>query len=186
MKSEQQYFEQGLTLQQYMDDMTQLQEESFAVYHSFNVSTEDSFIAFLQQQKVHILAITEFWCGDAALNNSILRRIAEAANVEVRVAFRDADTELIDRYLTNGGRAIPIYVVLNEAGQVVAKWGPRAPELQQYVVDLRSTLPDKEHPTFEEAQKQLYVKLRTDFIENKQFHQFVYEDIKRKITEQLA
>ena len=63
----------------------------------------------------------------------LIGKTSEAANVEIRTAYRDEDTDLIDLHLTNGGRAIPIYVILNEAGEVVGKWGPRAPELQRMV-----------------------------------------------------
>ena len=57
---------------------------------------------------------------------SVLRRIAEAADLDVRAVYRDEDTDLIDRHLTNGGRSIPVYYSLDEDGEVEAKWGPRA------------------------------------------------------------
>ena len=41
---------------------------------------------------------------------------------------------LIDRYLTNGGRSIPMYLLLGKDGEVIAKWGPRAAQLQEYVM----------------------------------------------------
>lgn len=185
MKTEQQYFEEAITLQQYMEDMTQLKEQSLAVYEGFNVPTEDGFIDFLKDTKLRILTITEDWCGDAMLNNPVIRRIAEAASLEVRAVFRDADTDLIDRYLTNGGRAIPIYILLDDVGEVVGTWGPRAPELQQYVMELRAGLPDKEDPSFEDAQKDIYTKMRTAYVEDPQYARYVYEDFKTKILSLL-
>ncbi|MEG0473400.1 MAG: thioredoxin family protein, partial [Solibacillus sp.] len=150
MKTEQQYFEEAKNMKNYMEEMSQLKEYSFAIYENFEVAQDDPFIEKLSNANVHILAITEDWCGDAMLNNPIIRKIAEAANVEIRTVLRDADTDLIDRYLTNGGRAIPIYILLNEAGEVLGQWGPRAPELQQFVMENRAQLPDKEDPNFEE------------------------------------
>lgn len=180
MKTEQQYFEQSKTMQQYMEDMSQLKEQSFQVYNSFEVPN-DGFAEKLAAANVHILAITEDWCGDAMLNNPIIRKVAEAANVEVRTALRDEDTDLIDRHLTNGGRSIPVYLVLNEAGEVVAKWGPRAPELQAYVDAGRAKLPAQDDPTFKEATEAFYEVLRNDYATNTTFHQNVYEDFKAKL-----
>ena len=183
MKKEHQYFEESKLMKDYMDDMSQLKEESFAIYEGFQLPQDEAFIEKLKNANVHILAITEDWCGDAMVNNPIIRKVAEAANVEVRTVLRDADTDLIDRYLTNGGRAIPIYLVLNEAGEVITTWGPRAPELQQFVMDMRAELPEKEDPAFEEEQKAMYINLRNQYTENAQMWSYVYEDFKKKVSE---
>lgn len=185
MKTEQQYFEEAISIQQYMDQMTTLKEDSFVIYDGFEVPTNDGFVTLLKDKQPKILTITEDWCGDAMLNNPIIRRVAEAAGLDMRTVFRDADTELIDRYLTNGGRAIPMYILLNESGQVIGKWGPRAPELQDIVVNKRATLPDKEDPNFEEAQKSLYAEIREDNITNKTNWTYVYEDFKKHVTAAL-
>lgn len=185
MKTEQQYFEESKLMKDYMEDMAQLKEQSIAVYEGFTVPENDAFIEQLKNANVHILAITEDWCGDAMVNNPIIRKVGEVANVEVRTVLRDADTDLIDRYLTNGGRAIPMYLVLNEAGEVIGQWGPRAPELQQLVMDLRATLPDKEDPSFEEKQKAVYEEMRKQYTEEAQLWNYVYEDFKKKVAASL-
>lgn len=182
MKSEQQYFEESTSMKEYMDAMSQLKEQSFAIYERFELPEDAAFIEKLKNANVHILAITEDWCGDAMINNPIIRKVAEAADVEIRTALRDADTDLIDRYLTNGGRAIPMYLILNEAGEVITTWGPRAPQLQQLVTDLRATLPAKEDPSFEEAQKAVYENMRGQYVNDSKLWSYVYEDFKIKVS----
>ena len=180
MKTEQQYFNESPTIQQYMDNMSQLKEQSFEIYNNFEVP-QDDFIEQLRAANVHILAITEDWCGDAMINNPVIRKTAEAAGVEVRTALRDADTDLIDRYLTNGGRAIPIYLVLNEAGEVIGKWGPRAPELQAYVTEGRSKLPAQDDPTFKEQSDAFYTEMRKAYVETSAFWSNVYNSFKQAV-----
>gem|GEM_PF-134178 len=185
VKTEQQYFNEAISIQQYMDNMTTLKEESFRIYDGFEVPTNDGFVDLLKNKQPKILTITEDWCGDAMLNNPIIRRVAEAADIDMRAVLRDADTNLIDRYLTNGGRGIPIYLLLDDTGEVIGKWGPRAPELQELVVTKRASLPDKEDPAFEEAQKALYTEIREENISNQSYWIFVYEDFKKQITAAL-
>ena len=185
MKTEQQYFKEAKSLEQYMDDMTQLKDWSFAIYNNFEVPTDDGFVDKLRKANVHILTITEDWCGDAMLNNPIIRKIAEAADIEIRAVLRDADTNLIDRHLTNGGRSIPIYLVLNEAGDVIAKWGPRAPELQQLVMDGRAQLPAQDDSQFEKAQQQFYLNLRTRYAEDDTLWTYVYESFKSEVLARI-
>lgn len=185
MATEQQYFEEAKTLTQYMDDMTTKKEESFAIYDKFEVPADDEFIAVLKEKNPHILVITEDWCGDAMMNNAILRRIAEAADVEVRAVYRDENLDLMDQYLTNGGRSIPVYLLINSDGKVISKWGPRAEIVQQYVMENRAKFPPKEDPTFEDIQKEFFQQMSKEFVENKDFHLAVYEDIRNSWLQAL-
>jgi len=79
------------------------------------------------------LVISEGWCGDAAFNVPLLY-LAEAAAptaIKLRLVLRDSSMDLMDANLTDGGRSIPKLIVLNEALEPVAHWGPRPEPLQQ-------------------------------------------------------
>ena len=112
------------------------------------------------------------------MNNAIVRKIAEAANLDIHTVYRDENLELMDQYLTNGGRSIPVYLLLNKDGEVISKWGPRAEMVQKFVMEGRAKFPDKEDPAFEDIQKKFYEQMTQEFIANKEFHLAVYEDIR--------
>lgn len=83
--------------------------------------------------KYRFLVITEGWCGDAAQIVPLIYRIAAEApdKFDLHFVLRDQHPELIDAHLTNGGRAIPVLLVLNEQGELaMPKWGPRPAILQ--------------------------------------------------------
>lgn len=185
MKTEQQYFEEAISLQEYMEKMETHKDSSFSIYEKFQVPQDDEFIELLKEKSPHILGITEDWCGDAMMNNPILRRVAEAAGIEVRVVYRDQTLELMDQYLTNGGRSIPVYLLLNEAGEVIGKWGPRAPKIQEFVLELRKDMPASDDPAFKEKQKEFIEKLTSDFLNKTEYWLWVYEDIRKDFTAAL-
>jgi hypothetical protein len=82
-----------------------------------------------------LLVISEDWCGDAFNTVPVIARLAEAApSLELRVVKRDENLELMDAYLTNGSRSIPLVVVLGPASAPVGRWGPRPAELQAWVL----------------------------------------------------
>ena len=85
------------------------------------------------------LVITESWCGDAAQSIPVFEAAAELSEaVEIRYVLRDENVELIDQFLTNGGRAIPIVLVLDrDSGALVATWGARPKEAQRYFLEMR-------------------------------------------------
>ncbi|HJF32243.1 MAG TPA: thioredoxin family protein [Sporosarcina psychrophila] len=179
MKTEKDYFDEAISLEQYMDKMEKHKEESFRIYEQFEVPADDEFIELLKEKKPDILVITEDWCGDAMMNNPILRRIAEAANLDVRTAYRDADTDLIDKHLTNGGRSIPVYLLLNEKGEVEAKWGPRAAVIQEYVLELRKDLPAADSPDYKEKQKEFIERITAEYTSKPEHWLTVYDDIRK-------
>ena len=89
--------------------------------------------------------ITEGWCGDASHTVPIMEAVAQASggHLTTRYFLRDTHPDLIDRYLTNGGRAIPIAVVLHaDTLAEAAVWGPRPAPLQAIQQDLK----DREVP----------------------------------------
>ena len=95
--------------------------------------TEDFVDALARVRGTYqILVITEGWCGDAAQIVPLLPKIVSAYpdNFELRFVLRDQHHELIDAHLTNGGRAIPAVLVIDETGALVFKWGPRPQVLQ--------------------------------------------------------
>lgn len=79
--------------------------------------------------------LLEDWCGDAVSTIPFLARLAEVApSLDLRVLRRDQHPALMDRYLTNGTRSIPIVIVLDETGCEAGWWGPRPTTLQQWVL----------------------------------------------------
>lgn len=185
MKTEQQYFDEAISLNEYMEKMESHKDNSFHIYEQFHVPQDDEFISLLKDKSPRILGITEDWCGDAMMNNPVLRRVAEAADIEVRVVYRDQTLDLMDRYLTNGGRSIPIYLLLNQDGKVIAKWGPRAPKLQEYVMELRKEMPASDDPTFKDKKEDFIEKVTAQYISTPEYWLWVYEDIRKEFTAAL-
>lgn len=72
------------------------------------------------------MVITENWCGDSAQNLPYIAAIAEQNPlIQLIVLLRDSNPEIMDQFLTNGTRSIPILVVFNESGEELFRWGPR-------------------------------------------------------------
>ena len=92
-------------------------------------------------KKLHWVVITEGWCGDAAQNVPTLVKIAEAAAGKITLEFvlRDQSLELMDLYLTNGGRSIPKLICFDaETQEELGTWGPRPARAQELFMRLKS------------------------------------------------
>jgi hypothetical protein len=90
--------------------------------------------------KHHLLVIAEDWCGDGTNTIPYLAKLADLSrSQEVRVLRRDEHPQVMDRYLTDGARAIPIVIVLDRAFRELGHWGPRPEALQAWVREARKT-----------------------------------------------
>ncbi|TNJ44336.1 thioredoxin family protein [Tamlana fucoidanivorans] len=85
--------------------------------------------------KVTWLVITESWCGDAAHVIPALNKVAELnANITLRLVLRDVNPELMNAFLTDGNKAVPKLIMIDdETGDVIATYGPRPSEAENYV-----------------------------------------------------
>lgn len=78
------------------------------------------------------ILITESWCGDAANSVPVLSKLAEGnTSIDLRIVLRDSNPNLMDEFLTSGGKSIPKLIVVNEALEVLYTWGPRPQEAQK-------------------------------------------------------
>ncbi len=86
------------------------------------------------------LLITETWCGDAANSVPVIAKLAELnSNIELRIVLRDQNLDLMDQFLTKGGRSIPKLIALDSELNVLFDWGPRPEELQKIYWDWRES-----------------------------------------------
>ncbi|CAN5758328.1 hypothetical protein BH24GEM1_BH24GEM1_12310 [soil metagenome] len=114
------------------------------IYHIVRIP-DWAFQAVPLGTRRRLLVIAEDWCGDASSTIPILARFADAApGMELRLVHRDQHPELMDGYLTNGARAIPIVIVLDEGFRELGSWGPRPSPLQAWVLENRPLVPKAE------------------------------------------
>lgn len=73
------------------------------------------------------IVLTESWCGDAAQNVPVLQKLAEInPMIDLRLVLRDDNDELMQQYLTNGGKSIPKLIAVSaDFDKELFTWGPR-------------------------------------------------------------
>jgi hypothetical protein len=102
-------------------------------------SEEAQMVTASLGEKVTWLLITESWCGDAAHIVPVINKVAELSpNINLRIVLRDDNEDLMDAFLTNGGRAIPKLIMLDSEMNVINTFGPRPSTATQMVQDYKA------------------------------------------------
>ena len=159
---------------------------SYAEYCNLNIGRMDRVEKTIQLNKSVInelknhkkgvwMVITEGWCGDASQSVPIIDALSkENPNINLRVVLRDRHEELMNHFLTNGGKSIPIVVFLDDKEEVLGHWGPR-PDLAQAKVETYKALDSDKKPPYAELTKDL----------QKYYNQNKGEDVQLEFVEEL-
>jgi len=107
------------------------------------------------------LVLTEAWCGDAAQNIPVLAQMAQQNDhIDLKLILRDENPEVMDAYLTEGGRSIPKMICLTPTLEEVGTWGPRPEPVQQMVRDFKKE-ENGDYKIFSEKVQLWYAKDKT-------------------------
>jgi len=99
------------------------------------------------QTKMVWVVLTEAWCGDAAQNVPAIVKMADASPlIDIKLLLRDENLDVIDHYLTDGGRSIPKLIALKaDTLEELGTWGPRPEPAQKLFLDMKAqNVPFKE------------------------------------------
>ena len=162
-------WDRALPIDQYLEDLLGVvphEEDPYAKYVVINqqrvkrltqrlhLEPETEMAALNAALGTKWLILNEHWCGDGAQIVPVQAAIALASKgrIEARVLFRDQNLELMDQFLTNGGRSIPKTIQLDSEFRVTTSWGPRPAEAQELVMRVKAD-PERAHLYSEELHK---------------------------------
>ncbi|UTE72582.1 thioredoxin family protein [Rossellomorea marisflavi] len=182
-----QWYQKAMSSDAYLEYMKENKERTASILEKFSIPEEDrELLERIGEHSLKVIAITEDWCGDAMVNIPILLKLAEAANIEVKMILRDENLELMDQYLTNGtSRSIPIFIIIDEEGKERMVWGPRAPMVKKVVDDENAKLPPRDHEDFPLRKKEMIQRLGNLYSTDRTIWQEVYDSLKTSLVQSI-
>jgi hypothetical protein len=117
-------FEQGLTLQQYVDHMSVNRERFVEALEEATLEPEDARVLEKLDGARRVLVISEDWCGTCLAHVPYVAKLIEGnPNIEMRLFPRDANLDLMDQFLKKGRyRSIPVFAFFDEHMNELARF----------------------------------------------------------------
>jgi hypothetical protein len=117
-------FAQGLTFEEYLDQMTVNRERFVRAFDEAIIKPQDVAVLTRHGATQKILVITEDWCGTSIAHVPFIARLVDGRpGVELRVFLRDANPDVMDQFLKRGlYRSIPVIVFFDDAMRELARF----------------------------------------------------------------
>jgi len=117
------------------------------------------------------LVITEGWCGDAAQILPVVNTMANQSDkITLKLILRDQHLDIMDAFLTNGTRAIPILLILDaNTLEVLGTWGPRPTDAQGIISTAKAESKDLATVQKESAMEAAKITLHKWYTKDKGF-----------------
>ncbi len=137
---------------EFLVQFTKLNLQRMKRWHKTVELAETTHTALTQTCAQQWFVITEAWCGDSAQNLPVLARMAEESSgkIDLKILLRDEHPELIDAYLTNGGRSIPKLISFDPHNKIeLFNWGPRPAGATALFMDWKTNPAGRDFEAFE-------------------------------------
>lgn len=143
----------GISPQQFMEGMEKNQEAFQTGYDQFSWSSEEDrefFESLNFRDDIRVLILAADWCGDVVRNIPVVFRALETAGWETEVLVMEQHLDVMDQFLTMGGRSVPVVIFADTGGYVLGQWGPRPAHVQKYMIEFKKDNSDREAPDYQE------------------------------------
>ena len=120
----QEKFEQGMTTQQYIDQIKVNKEPFVTIYETIKISAESLSLFDGLSEPLKLAVFTADWCGDAMSTTPVILKLADSTpNISLQVFNRDDELELSNSFLPeHRAGTVPIFVVLDQDMNEVARF----------------------------------------------------------------
>jgi len=116
----------GLTLDEYVAGMKMNQSHMTRRLASVQLTAAERSAFARYHSRMHVLVMTEDWCGDALMNLPIVARIVEALpDADLRVFVRTTAVELNAYYTGRDVTKIPVITFLDQDFRELGTWMER-------------------------------------------------------------
>ena len=112
----QQKFEQGMTTQQYIDQIKVNKDPFVAIYEAVQIPADSAALFSGLSKPLNLAVFTADWCGDAMSTTPVILKLADSTpNISVQVFNRDDELELSNSLLPeHRAGTVPIFVVMDQ------------------------------------------------------------------------
>lgn len=176
----------GLKPQQFIDSMEKNQGAFVDWYNRFEWENEvdrEFFESLSNRDDLRCLILAADWCGDVVRNVPVVFRALELTDMPVEVLVQEQNMDVMDQFLTGGGRAIPIVIFADTSGHVLGQWGPRPLHVQAVMNQFKRENPDREAADYQEKIAVARKEMMRQYGEGTAYHSVIVKELRELLSQ---
>lgn len=169
----------GLKPQQFIDGMTKNKEKFLGWKDSFVWPEEDRpyFESLRNRDDLRCLILAAEWCGDVVRNVPVVLSALEPTGIPTEILIIEEHPDVMDQFLTMGGKAIPIVIFTDAGGFVLGHWGPRPKHVQEAMIAFKQANPDREALDYQEKLTEARAEMGRRYGEGTGYHSVIVKEL---------
>ncbi|MGG4461615.1 thioredoxin family protein [Brevibacillus porteri] len=178
-------FRTGLKPQAFVESMTKNQDtyQNWSDAFSWEDEQDRAFFASLQHRDdLRCLILAADWCGDVVRNLPVVLHALKETDMPVEMMVMEEHLDLMDEFLTMGGRAIPVVIFADTGGHVLAKWGPRPKHVQAVMTAFKQQNPDRNASDYEDKIKVARAEMLEQYGEGTGYQQVIVKELRELLS----
>ncbi|MCR6631338.1 MAG: thioredoxin family protein [Magnetospirillum sp.] len=174
----------GLSPQQFIEGMTKNREKLQEWADSFQWPEEERsyFESLRNRDDLRCLILAAEWCGDVVRNVPVVLKALEPTGIPVRILIMEEHPDVMDQFLTMGGKAIPIVIFTDAGGYVLGHWGPRPKHVQEAMTAFKLANPDREAADYQEKLGEARKEMGRRYGEGTAYHKGIVSELRELIS----
>ena len=164
-KLTQEKFDQGMTTQQYIDQIKVNKEPFVTIYETVQVPAESLDLFNGLREPLKLAVFTADWCGDAMSTTPVILKLADSTpNISLQVFNRDDELELSNSFLPeHRAGTVPIFVVMDQQMNQVVRFVETAGALVPDIDSMDAAIDQETAGLSEDEQRQAKRGRRTSY-----------------------
>lgn len=124
-------FNQGMTPQQYIDQIKVNKTTILEIYNAIKIPDTAKAQFDARSEPLNLAVFTADWCGDAVSTTPVIMRLAESTpGLSIQIFNRDDELELTNSFLPeNRAGTVPVFIVMDSSMNEIARFIETAGEL---------------------------------------------------------
>lgn len=175
----------GISPKAFIEGMTKNKDAFIENYNGFLWANEDDkqfFESLNYRDDLKVLILTADWCGDALRSIPVVFRALEVANLDTEVFIVEQHQDLMDDFLTLGGRSVPVVIIADSGGHVLGRWGPRPAHVQELMIQFKQENPDREAADYNDKMMELRKQMVAKYDEKGGVHSSVVTELRELLS----
>ncbi|MDA1129664.1 MAG: thioredoxin family protein [Chloroflexi bacterium] len=186
----QEKFEQGMTTQEYIDQIKVNKDPFVAIYEAVQVPAAQLSVFNGLSEPLKLAVFTADWCGDAMSTTPVILKLADSTpKISLQVFNRDDELELSNSLLPeHRAGTVPIFVVMDQEMKQVVRFIETANTLVPQIDAMDSAIDQEAAGLSEADQRQAKRGRRTSFrVEHAQeWGEVILKEFSGLVTDALA